>query len=259
MIQEWDLTATNLHRLSGRTYQVAVLPVGAVEAHNRHLPEGQDLFHATHVARTACALAWPDCESVICLPPLPYGVDCNLLAFPLTIHVSQATLDAMVRDIILSLRHHGIRKIVLVNGHGGNDFKPLVRQIQSDLDVYVFVCNWWTVGQDRYNDIFAVPEEHAGEMETSVALALYPELVEPGVAGDGRTPPYRFEAARKGWVQSSRDFSKLNDHCATADSSSATAEKGRTYLDLCCRRIATFLAELARSPIDEHFPYEPGR
>lgn len=256
MIEEWDLSSTNLYRLSKRKYEVAVLPIGSTEAHNRHLPEGQDWFHVTHVARTACRLAWPDCESVICLPSLPYGVDCNLLAFPMSIHVSQATLDAMVRDIIISLRRHGIRKIVLVNGHGGNDFKPLIRQIQSDLDVFVFLANWWLVGQDRYKEIFTLLDEHAGEMETSVAMALYPDLIEPGVAGDGKAPPFRFEALRAGWLQTSRDFAKLNDHCATADSSHATADKGRQYLDLCCSRIASFLVELARSPIDERFPYE---
>ena len=255
MIDEWDLTATNLHRAKRRHYEVAVLPTGAIEAHNWHLPEGQDYRHTDHVARTACRLAWPQCESVIYLPPIPYGVDCNLLTFPLSIHVSQASLDAMIRDIIGSLRRHGIRKIVLLNGHGGNEFKALIRQIQSDLDVFVFLCNWWTVGQDRYKEIFTLPDDHAGELETSVAMELYPELIEPDVAGDGRVRPSRFEAVRQGWVQTSRDFAKLNDHCATANPVHATAEKGRQYLDLCCNRIASFLVDLARSPIDEHFPY----
>ena len=257
MIDEWDLTATNLHRLSARRYEVAVLPTSAIEAHNWHLPEGQDFRHAAYVSRTACQLAWPHCESIICLPGLPYGVDSNLMAFPLTVHVSQATLDAMVRDIIISLRKHGIRKIVLLNAHGGNDFKPLVRQIQSDMDVFVFLCNWWLVGQDKYKEIFTLPDDHAGEMETSVAMALYPELVEPGVAGDGVQPPPRFEALRQGWVQTSRNFSRLNDHCAHGDPTHATAEKGTAYLDLCCRRIADFLVELARAPIDETFPHLP--
>lgn len=255
MIDEWDLTATNLHRIKNRKYEVAVLPTAAIEAHNRHLPEGQDWRHTTHVARIACQLAWPRCESVICLPAIPYGVECNLLEYPLTIHVSQATLDAMVRDIIGSLRRHGIRKIVILNGHGGNDFRPLIRQIQPDLDVFAFLCNWWLVGQDRYKDIFTLPDDHAGEMETSLAMALYPELVEPNVAGDGHIPAYRFEALRQGWVQTSRDFARLNDHCAVGDPTHATADKGRQYLDLCCQRIASFLVDLAKSPIDERFPY----
>ena len=257
MIHEWDLTATNLHRAAQRRYEVAVLPLGAIEPHNRHLPQGHDFRHTTHVARQCCAAAWDRSPSVICLPTLPYGVDCNLLEYPLTIHVSQAALDAMIRDIIVSLLRHDIRKVVLINGHGGNDFAPLIRQIQCDHEVHVFGCNWWTVGHDRYADIFDQPDDHAGEFETSVALALYPELVEPDVAGDGRALPFRFDALNQGWVRTSRDFGKLNDHCACGDPAAAAPEKGRRYLDLVCSRITDFLVQLAQSPIDETFPLAP--
>ncbi len=257
MIEEWDLTTTNLSRTSKRQYEVAVLPIGAVEPHNRHLPYGQDLFHTTEVARRACRDAWHECEAVACLPPLPYGVDANLMAYPMTIHVSQATLDAMVGDIVASLRHHGLRKIVLLNGHGGNDFAPLVRQLQCDLDVHLFLCNWWTVGNDKYDEIFDRPDDHAGQMETSIALDLYPDLVEEAEAGDGVARPFRFEALREGWVRTSRDFGRVNDHCAVGDPTGASAERGRAYLDLVVGRLSVFLAELARSPVDEHFPFEP--
>jgi len=256
-INEWDLTTTNLHRISQHSYKVAVLPVAAIEAHNRHLPQGQDFLHTTHIARRCCEMAWKKCKSVIYLPTLPYGVDCNLLSYPLTIHVSQPALDMMVKDIIVSLQKHGIRKVVIINGHGGNDFKSLIRQIQTDMDVYVFLCNWWKVGADRYNEIFTKPDEHAGQMETSVAMTLYPELIEPNVAGNGKARPFRFKALQKGWVETSRDFAKLNDHCAIGDPSGASAEKGSRYIDLVCDRISQFLAELANSSIDEHFPYKP--
>ncbi len=258
MIDEWDLTATNLRRIRQRRYEVAVLPIAAVEAHNLHLPEGQDLRHTTYIARRCCAAAWERAPRVICLPPLPYGVDCNLLAFPLTIHVSQAVLDAMVRDIATSLLRHGIRKIVLLNGHGGNEFLPLVRALQSEQPVHLFVCNWWTVGRDRWGEIFEAADDHAGEMETSVALALYPELVELEHAGSGAARPARLEALRKGWVRTSRDFARLNDHAGVGDPSRATAEKGRRYLDLVCERITAFLVELATAEIDAHFPQAPG-
>ena len=255
MIEEWDLTSTNLGRISKRRYEVAVLSTGAIEPHNRHLPEGQDFRHTSYVSRRCCAQAWSRCESVICLPGLPYGVDCNLMGYPLAIHVSQSTLDAMVREIIKSLVCYGIRKVVIINGHGGNDFGPLIRQIQCDLDVYVFCCDWWRVGHDRYDEFFEKPDDHAGEFETSVGLALYPELVEPERAGDGQTKPFRFEALRRGWVRTSRDFGNLNDHCAAGDPSRAEAEKGRRYLDLVCERISDFLVELAKSPLDEFFPH----
>ena len=257
MIDEWDLTATNLHRIRKRNYQVAVLPTAAIEPHNLHLPQGQDFRHTTYVSRRCSQAAFEKTPSVLCLPAIPYGVDCNLSAFPFAVHVSQTTLDAMVRDVITSLHSQGLRKFVIINGHGGNDFAPLIRQIQCDLDVYVFLCNWWTVGHDRYDEFFSAPEDHAGQMETSLALALFEDLVEPGVAGDGVAREFRFEALRKGWLRTSRDFSKLNDHCAVGDPSDASAEKGNAYLDLVCGRITEFLVELADSEIDEHFPQMP--
>ncbi|MBN2446167.1 MAG: creatininase family protein [Phycisphaerae bacterium] len=257
MIEEWDLLKTNLYRISKRQYEVAVLPIGATEAHNRHLPEGEDVLDATEIARRCCKLAWPKCESVICLPTLPYGVDCNLMAFPLSIHVSQATLDAVARDIVVSLHKHGIRKIVIINSHGGNNFTPFVRQIQSELPVHVFLCNWWLVAKDHYGDIFDARDDHAGQWETSIALALHPELVEMQNAGDGYIRPFRFEALEKGWVSTSRDFAKLNDHCAVGNPAGASAEKGNKFLDIACERIGTFLAELANTPIDARFPHVP--
>lgn len=253
-IPEWDLARVNLSRIQQNRYEVAVLPVGAVEAHNWHLPEGMDVIHSEYVARTACEQAWPKCQSVICLPPVPFGVDPNLMAFPLTIHVSQAALDGYITEIIQSLRKHGIRKIVILNGHGGNDFKPLVRQIQYDTDVHLFVCDWWKVGADIANELFGAGDDHAGVLETSVAMEICPQLVEPEKAGDGQVPPFRFEALEKGWVSTSRDFSKLNDHCSVSSDAPANAERGRQYLSLVCERISNFLVELAQSEIDDSFP-----
>lgn len=256
MPDEWCLLSTNLARLRERRIEVAVLPLAATEPHNLHLPEGQDVLHTTWVARRACELAWAQSPAVICLPTLPFGVDCNLMAFPLAISVTQATLDAMVREIIASLKAHGIHKVVLVNGHGGNNFTPLVRQVQVDLGVHVFLCNWWQVGMDQYDAIFARRDDHAGEMETSVALALFPEQVELERARSGEAAAFRFEALRKGWVWTSRDFSRLNDHCAVGDPRAASAEKGRQYLDLVCGRLSAFLTELAATPVDDQFPMQ---
>jgi len=254
MIREWELASTNLRRARRRKYEVGVIPVGATEAHNLHLPEGQDLFMADAIARESCRLAWKKCPRVICLPAIPYGVDCNLMDFPLTMHVRQATLDAMLRDLIESLRKHGIRKIVIFNGHGGNDFLPLARQAQCDLDVYVFLCNVWEVGRDQYARIFAAPDDHAGEMETSLALELWPDAVEIAFARPAKARPFRFEALKKGWVRTSRTFSKLNAFCAVGDPRAATARKGREYFEITCRRLGAFLAELAAAKIGKAFP-----
>ncbi len=233
---------------------MAVIPTAAIEPHNRHLPQGQDFLHTKYIAGEVCRNAWEKTKSVICLPGLPYGVDCNLLDFPLAIHVTQATLDALLTDIIVSLHHHHIHKIVIINGHGGNDFTPLIRQLQCEIDVYLFQSDWWKVGLDRYDEIFDKPDDHAGQFETSVALALFPELVELEKAKDGIPRPFRFEALKKGWVQTSRQFSRLNDHSAAGDPTGASAEKGWKYLEIVIERLGSFLIELASSPIDDNFP-----
>ena len=175
--------------------------------------------------------------------------------FPLAIHVSQNTLDAMLRDIITSLNSYDIKKFVIINGHGGNDFTPFIRQIQSDLNIYAFQADWWKVGLDRYDDIFKKMDDHAGEFETSVALALFPELVELENAGSGLTRPFRFEALQKGWVKTSRRFANLNDHCAAGSPTDASAEKGREYLEIVLERLSNFLVDLAESPVDDFFPH----
>jgi creatinine amidohydrolase len=193
---------------------------------------------------------------VLLLPALPYGVDSNLLSYPFTMHVSQATLDAMIAEIAASVRHHGIRKFVIVNGHGGNDFVPLVRQLQHTQDIFSFLCDWWRIGQDNYSELFEAPDDHAGEMETSIALALYPERVALENAKDGKVRPFGMAALNAGWVKTSRDFGRLNDHCAAGDPSKASAEKGRRYLELAVRRLGDFLVELAGTEIDEHFPFQ---
>ncbi len=259
MINTWNLTETNLAKLEKDIPQVAVISTAAVEPHNRHLPEGMDWLHTTYIAKECCRKAHESGGAVLYLPAIPFGVDCNLMDFPIAVHVSQSTLNLMVREIIESLRHYGIRKFVLLNGHGGNDFKPFVRQIQCDSDVFVFLCNWWTVGMDQYSTIFEKPDDHAGEFETSVALALYPQLVEMENAGPGKSRPFRFEALRNGWVSTSRRFACLNDHCANGDPSYASADKGHAYLQLVIERISTFLTELSNTPIDGVFPHMPDK
>jgi len=254
-IGPWDIASMNMSILSQYKFETAILPVGSLEPHNRHLPYGQDLFHTNWIARQSCKVAWQNCNSIACLPPVPYGVDCNLMDFPMTIHVSQTILDGLLKDIILSMRRHGIRKFVIINGHGGNEFIPFVRQIQSDCDVYVFLCDWWKVGFDIYKEIFKCSDDHAGEMETSIALALYPKLVNMKAAKNSPVRQFRFEALQKGWIRTSRNFSKINDDCAAGNPFDASAEKGKKYLDIVVNRISSFLLDLSKSEIDEYFPF----
>ena len=97
--------------------------------------------------------------------------------FPLAINVNPSTLNRIICDIAESLLTDGIRKLVLLNSHGGNGFKPLLREMNGKTDTHFFLCNWYTSFSDVYFDIFEKMDDHAGEMETSFGLAFFPDLV----------------------------------------------------------------------------------
>jgi creatinine amidohydrolase len=280
-MKEWRLDELTHARVREREFAVAVVPIGATEPHGLHVPYGSDTFHATQVADLCCEAAHQQGAKVILLPTIPYGVDSNLLAFPMAIHVGQPVLDAMVTDIIRSLERHGIRKIVLFNGHGGNAFKPLLRELfgktqvpsfprpstpdplppstprPSTPDPLPWVClvDWWKVAKDRLGEILVHPGDHADEFETSVDLALFGDLVHMEDADDGATRPCRFEAVNRGWVEVTRPWHLVTKNAGVGDPRLATAEKGRRIIDIVVQRLGQFLKELSDAKMDERFPY----
>ena len=144
---------------------------------------------------------------------------------------------------------NGIRKIVLLNSHGGNDLKPLLRELNGKTPAHLFLCNWYQTLTDEYHEIFAEPDDHAGEMETSLALAYFPELVAQRrrslAADEGRTAPTRFDAVNRGWVSITRPWHLLTTNAGSGNPHAATAEKGHRLIDVLVDRLATFLVELS--------------
>ncbi|MFW6107262.1 MAG: creatininase family protein [bacterium] len=251
----WRLSELTYRMVRERRFEVAVLPVGSTEAHGLHVPHGSDALHAERVADRCCEAAHAQGAQVVLLPTIPYGVNANLLEFPLTIHVGQSVLDAMVGDVAASLAHHGVRKLVVFNGHGGNAFKPLLRQLYGQSDVFCCLVDWWKVASDHYPEIFESVGDHADEMETSVDLALFPDLVHLEDADDGATRPSRFDAINRGWVQITRPWHLLTRNAGVGDPRPASAEKGQRVIDLVVERMGRFLKELAEAEMDETFPY----
>lgn len=251
----WRLKESTLSDVRSLKAQVALLPTGSTEAHGLHVPYGSDAFHSTMIADRVCEAVWKAGVKVVILPEIPYGVQGNTMKFPLNINARQATVDALVTDIIFSLEHHGILKLVIVNGHGGNDFKPLLRDIHGRTNVFVSLIDWWKVGSDKVKEIFDNPGEHADELETSVGLALFPDLVRAKEAGDGSTFPSRFEAINKGWVSIARPWHLVTKDSTHGDPRKATKEKGEAYLKVVVERMTKYVTELAGSTMDERFPY----
>jgi creatinine amidohydrolase len=252
----WHLSRQNYNTVRAAHYEVAVLPIGSCEPHNFHLPYGTDTLQADGIANAVCESAAAQGAQVVKLPCIPYGVQSNMLALPLAINVYPSTFFALLKDIVDSLENSGVRKLLILNGHGGNDFlKPFVREMMGKSEVFIAVSDWWKVGADVYDEVFEVRDDHAGEMETSVILKMAPELVDLPNASDGTTKKTRFEAVNKGYVSISRQWDLLTESTGTADPRAATPEKGERYLAVVTRRLAQFIVELSASQMDEKFPF----
>jgi creatinine amidohydrolase len=259
-ISPWNLLEANQAMVRAQSYEVAVLPLGATEPHNLHLPYGTDVFEANLFGERICRAAWDRGAKVVLLPTIPYGTETNLREFPLAMNLNPSTLNAVVTDLVESLAENGIRKILLLNSHGGNEMKPLLRELYGAVDASVFLCNWYQTCRDFYDEIFSHPEDHAGEMETSLLLAYRPELVarnsDGGFAADeGAMRPTRFAAINQGWVSISRPFHLLTTNCGAGNPHEATAEKGEQLIERLVERLATFVVELSAASRDERFPF----
>lgn len=237
-------------------FAAAVLPLGATEPHNLHLPYGTDTFQVDVIANRACGLAWERGARVLKLPAIPYGTETNQMAFPLAMNLNPTTLARVITDLVESLAAHGVLKCLILNGHGGNDLKWLLRELHRVTVVKLFLCDWFRVGLDVYGTIFEARDDHAGEMETSMGLAHFPEKVALQAADPGTIRPTRFEAVNQGWVQITRPWHLLTTNSGAGDPRAATARKGEEYTRIAGERIGNFLYELSLSGLDESFPFQ---
>ncbi|MCL2648207.1 MAG: creatininase family protein [Phycisphaerales bacterium] len=244
--------------ISSQKWEVAVLPFGATEPHGYHMPYGTDNFQCDVIGRHVCEHAYKRGAKVLLLPTMPFGVNTNHLKIPggIALSVTPTTLLKLITDLVDSLERQGIRKLVLLNGHGGNELKPFARELFHKTSVFIAVVNnWFNVGADQYPQLFKNAGEHADEVEASMGLAYFPELMKMHQAGDGATKPTRFAAISKGWVSITRPWQFATTDTGMGDPRPATAEKGRQLMKLLEERLGDFLYELAKAPMDEKFPY----
>ncbi len=256
-MREWVLAEQHHAFTRAQPWQVAVLPFGATEPHNLHMPYGTDTFQVEIIGSRACEKAYRAGARVVLLPALPFGVNTNHLKVPgaLACSLTPTTILRVLTDLTDSLERQGVAKLVLLNGHGGNELKPLTRELHHRTKVFLCVCDWYRMAADLYASIFERPGEHADEVETSLGLAIFPELMHPELADDGAARPSRFEAINRGWVSITRPWHLVSANTGLGDPSAASAEKGRKLMDLLVERLSRFLIELAAAPMDESFPY----
>lgn len=230
------------HDFRSGGFDKAVLAVGATECHGDHLPYGTDTMVAEHLAEAVAERV----EGLLVLPPLPFGMSMHYASFPVAVSLSTETLMRVLREVFESLLRHGLRRLLIVNGHDGNAaaIEAATREFRvehPEMRIAVLEAWWKTAAELLPPGTFEVwgGLGHAGEGETSMMLAVAPELVEMGRAR-GVVPELPLHVEVK-WV-----FEELTPYGVTGDPTRATAEKGRRMRDALVELLVSFLREMDR-------------
>jgi len=241
-----------------RDVQVVILPIGSTEPHGSHLPYGTDTLTADIVAARVAARAHEKGAKVLVLPTMPYGVNTNQAPNPYAQSIRPATLIEFVKDTVDTAEQHGIRKVVILNGHGGNTttLGAALRELfASNPKVFVALVETWVPYRDRLEQVIETGGDHASEEETSIALALFPERVRMGKAVKARESELKLPSLKAPYINFIRPWKYVSDSTGLGDPTKGTAAKGQKLIDLFMDRISTFLKELSDAELTETFPF----
>ena len=221
-------------------YDKAILAVGSCECHGDHLPLAND----TMVSYRLAVKVAEKVDGLLVLPPVTVGYIEHYAHFPFTLSLSSETLVEVLKEIMTSVIKNGITKIFVMNGHDGN-IAPIeiacreVKMANPEARI-ASLDEWWVAGGKLLPGLFEVWDGlgHAGEGETSIALSLYPELVDMKSAR-GVVPNNLPANINIKW-----NFAELTDCGATGDPTKATAEKGKKMEDALIKLISDFMSDM---------------
>lgn len=250
MIRPYILSETNWDHLEHDEINLAILPWGATEAHNYHLPYGTDNYQAEALTAASAKIAWEAGHKVMVLPTIPFGVNTGQSDIYLDMNLNPSTQLAILDDLVTVLHRQGIRRLLLFNGHGGNNFKPLVREIGLRFpDMFISFCFFpQLLDKSKY---FENDGDHADEMETSLMLYCHGSLVLPRDKwGSGAAKKFKIPAFNAPGVWAERKWSSVSADTGIGDPAKATKEKGerffgdltkvlsQLYMDICTLDLA---------------------
>ncbi len=231
---------------------LAILPCGSIEQHGPHLPVDVDAFDAEYLAKKV-AEACSDPKPFV-LPLISYGVAYHHEEFKGTISVSNEALSKMVYDIGMSLAKNGIKKLLILNGHGDNDptLKFAAQMINRDANIFVCVETGETSDEDIIKMIDTPNDVHAGEIETSTSLATRPHLVRMEKASDSTLDfgsVYLDFSSTRGvsWYGRTRKISQTG---VMGNPTLANVEKGKKMWKIIIAHLVKFVEELKNSDLE---------
>lgn len=242
-----DLTKLTWGEVKENNYEVAVLPWGAIEPHNYHLPYLTDAYLSHSISLASAKLAFEKANKLcMVMPPIYLGSqNPGQWDMPFCIHTNYETQKAILTDIVTSLRIQGIHKLLIVNGHGGNTFKSMIRDLAVKMpDFFILAADWFgIVPKEDYFE--AEIDDHAGEQETSVLMHFHPELVKLEKAGKGTPKPWKIQSLNDKTAWAPRNWQQTTDDTGIGNPEKSTAEKGEKYAEEVTKRLAKLLIELA--------------
>lgn len=252
-VRMYELTSPEVGELAEHG-AVVVVPIGAMEQHGPHLPLETDFYLANEVAERAAGEACRRGARVVVTPPLWAGFSPHHMQFPGTISLRSETLLSMVSDVCDSLWKHGFRRILVLNGHGGNAnlLGAVAQSLRFERGVRVGVASYWSFALEelaewRQSDIGGI--NHACEMELSLMLDVQPDLCHPEAARDsGRrisAPYFGADLLLGGPVSTAWDFAELSDNGTIGAPELARADRGKELLDVIVGNVAGFLVEMS--------------
>jgi creatinine amidohydrolase len=240
-----------------RERTVAIVPTAAVEQHGPHLPLDTDTFLCTRVVEAAAAQAEAG-GPVLVAPTQAYGSSAHHMAFAGTLTLTAPTFLASVRELCGSLVAHGFRRLLLVNGHGGNSSlaREAVQQLAVDADVVAVAADYWALARETVAEVRESPPggmAHACEFETSLMLHLRPESVRKDLVRREIPAPLfasqRLDLVSPGPVAAGWRTDELSSSGVLGAPDLATAEKGRRLFEACVEALARLIEELRSAPL----------
>ncbi|MBD1262947.1 creatininase family protein [Maribacter polysiphoniae] len=250
-MRPYILAETNWKALKDDRFDVAVLPWGATEAHNYHLPYGTDVYESDLLAAGSAKVAWEKGGRAIVLPSIPFGVNTGQSDIYLDINLNPSTQLSILCDVVEVLNRQGVKKLLIFNSHGGNNFKPLVRELGLKYpDMFICFANWFqSLDKTTY---FEHEGDHADEMETSLMLYLKPDLVLPKEHwGTGASKGYKIKSFTEGWVWAERKWSQISEDTGVGNPTSSTKEKGERFFKDVTQKVGDFIFELCKADLND--------
>ena len=250
-MRPYILSECSWKALKTERFDLAVLPWGATEAHNYHLPYGTDVYEADAIAEAAGKKAWDKGAKVVVLPTIPFGVNTGQTDIYLDINMNPSTQLAVLKDILTVLNRQGIQKFLILNSHGGNDFKTLLRELGLNFPkMFLSSCNWFqALDKSKY---FEEDGDHADEMETSILMHIKPHLVLPlSEAGSGKEKKNTIKGFQEKWAWTERKWSLVTEDTGVGNPKKSSAVKGKMFFEDVTEKISELIQDLCKANIDQ--------